>query len=62
MVVLLITEAEYMAVAHACNEDIWLKRFLGELKVKQDVVEMNCDSQKTIHLAKNLAFLSDETH
>ena len=36
IVALSTTEAEYIVVTHACKEVIWLKRMLGEFKIKQD--------------------------
>ena len=51
-------EVEYIAVAHACKEAIWLNKLLGEFKVKQDVLRVNCDSQSALHLAKNPVFHS----
>ena len=56
------TEAEYIIVAHACKEAIWLKRLLGDFKVKQDVMRMNCDSQSALYLTKNPAFHSWMKH
>lgn len=58
MVALSMTQAKYMAMAHAYKESIWLKNLLGELKVKPGVVRVNCDSQSAMHLSKNPAFHS----
>lgn len=64
VVALLRIKVEYIAVIHACKKAIWLKRLLGELKVKQDVVRVvkqdvvrvNYISQRATHLAKRLIF------
>jgi hypothetical protein len=42
------TEAEYMAVAEAAKEALWLKGLVRELGV-----QLHCDSQSAIYLAKN---------
>ncbi|KAM1696422.1 hypothetical protein ACFXTN_027951 [Malus domestica] len=52
-VALSTTEAEYMAVTEAIKEAIWLQGLLDDLGVQQDHVNVHCDSQSAIHLAKN---------
>ncbi|KAM1399624.1 hypothetical protein ACFX2F_027020 [Malus domestica] len=52
-VALSTTEAEYMAVTEAIKEVIWLQGLLDDLGVQQDHVNVHCDSQSAIHLAKN---------
>lgn len=52
-VALSTTEAEYMAVAEAVKEALWLRGLLGDLGVTQERVSLMCDSQSAIHLAKN---------
>ncbi|CAL8991208.1 unnamed protein product, partial [Prunus brigantina] len=47
------TEAEYMAVTEAIKEAIWLQGLLDDLGVQQDHVDVHCDSQSAIYLAKN---------
>uniref|UniRef100_A0A2N9GJC7 Integrase catalytic domain-containing protein n=1 Tax=Fagus sylvatica TaxID=28930 RepID=A0A2N9GJC7_FAGSY len=47
------TEAEYMAVAEAAKEALWLKGLVKELGLNQGGVQMHCDSQSAIYLAKN---------
>uniref|UniRef100_A0A2N9GPK2 Reverse transcriptase Ty1/copia-type domain-containing protein n=1 Tax=Fagus sylvatica TaxID=28930 RepID=A0A2N9GPK2_FAGSY len=49
------TEAEYMAVAEAAKEALWLKGLVKELGLNQGGVQMHCDSQSAIYLAKNQA-------
>uniref|UniRef100_A0A2N9F5E5 CCHC-type domain-containing protein n=1 Tax=Fagus sylvatica TaxID=28930 RepID=A0A2N9F5E5_FAGSY len=46
------TEAEYMAVAEAAKEALWLKGLVKELGLNQGGVQMHCDSQSAIYLAK----------
>ena len=61
-VALSTTEAEYMAVAEASKELIWLKNFLIELGKEQDDCVLFCDNQSAIHLAKNPVFHSKTKH
>jgi hypothetical protein len=52
-VALSTTEAEYMAVANAIKEAIWLHGLIEDLGILQKSVKVLCDSQSAIHLAKN---------
>ena len=52
-VALSTTEAEYMAIAEGVKEALWLWGFLCDLGIEQDHVDLWCDSQSAIHLAKN---------
>ncbi|KAM2793311.1 hypothetical protein PS2_004857 [Malus domestica] len=45
-------EAEYMAVAEAIKEAIWIHRLIRDLGVDQKQVQVHCDSQSAIYLAK----------
>lgn len=47
---------DYIVTIHTCKEAIWLGRFLRELKVKLNILELHCDSQSTVYSAKNLTF------
>jgi hypothetical protein len=58
VVALSTTEAEYVASTEASKEMIWLQRFMEELGKKQENNRLYCDSQSSIHLAKNSAFHS----
>ncbi|KAE8708925.1 Serine/threonine-protein kinase HT1 [Hibiscus syriacus] len=53
VVALSTTEAEYMAAAEAAKEALWLTGLVKELGVQQGGVQLLCDNQSTIHLAKN---------
>ncbi|KAE8661582.1 putative ribonuclease H protein [Hibiscus syriacus] len=53
VVALSTTEAEYMAVAEATKKALWLIGLVKELGVQQGGVQLLCDNQSTIHLAKN---------
>ena len=61
-VALSTTEAEYMAIAEAAKELIWLKNFLSELGMKQEDCVLHCDNQSAVHLAKNPVFHSRTKH
>ncbi|CAO2820846.1 unnamed protein product [Amaranthus hypochondriacus] len=52
-VALSTTEAEYMAMTEGVKEALWLRGLLDDLGLKRDSVNLNCDSQSAIHLAKN---------
>lgn len=52
-VALSTTEAEYMAVTEAFKEAIWLLGLTKDLGIVQKKVEIFCDSQSAICLAKN---------
>jgi hypothetical protein len=57
-----VTEAEYMAAAEAVKEALWLHGLVNELGVSQNQVEVNCDSQSAIHLAKNQIYHARTKH
>ena len=61
-VALSTTEAEYMAIAEAAKELIWLKNFLIELGFQQEDCVLHCDNQSAVHLAKNPVFHSRTKH
>ena len=51
-VALSTTDAEYMAVVEAIKEAIWIHGLIRDLGVDQKQVELHCDSQSVIYLAK----------
>ncbi|KAE8680998.1 hypothetical protein F3Y22_tig00111356pilonHSYRG00195 [Hibiscus syriacus] len=55
-----ITEAEYMA--EAAKEALWLTGLVKELGVQQGGVQLLCDNQNTIHLAKNQVYRARTKH
>lgn len=59
VVALSSTEAEYMATTEECNEAIWLKGLLMELKVLTYDVTLYLDSQSSNYLCKTLCFMKD---
>lgn len=55
------TEAEYMAVAKATKEVLWLKGLAKEHSVKQGL-QMHCGSQSAIYLAKHRVYHTQKKH
>ena len=55
-------EADYMAAVEAGKEILWMKDIIGELGIQQDEYRLYCDSQRAIHLAKNVAHHSRTKH
>ena len=56
------TEAEYMAVAEASKELVWLKTFLEELGKKQVDYSLHCDNESAVKLAKNPVYHGKTKH
>ncbi|CAL2237091.1 unnamed protein product [Prunus armeniaca] len=56
------TEAEYIALAEAGKEAIWLNGLVSQMGITQDCVKLQCDSQSAIHLAKNQVFSGRSKH
>ena len=52
-VALYTTEAEYMAAAEALKEAIWVQGLVADLGMGQDQIEVHCDSQSAIYLARD---------
>ena len=47
------TEAEYMVIAEACKESVWLKGLFAELCGEDSCINMFCNSQSAICLTKD---------
>jgi len=56
------TEAEYVAATETCNELIWLKEFLKELRKEQEAPSLHSDIQSAIDLANNLIYHDRTKH
>ena len=50
------TKAKYMAVAEAAKEVLWLKGLVKEFGLNQSGLQIHCDSQSAIYLAKNQVY------
>ena len=51
-----------MATTHARKKVVWLHRLCLEIGFKQQAMMIDCDSQSTIFLKKNLAYHSKTKH
>ena len=56
------TEAEYMAIAEACKESVWLKCLFAELCGVDSCINLFCDSQSAIYLTKDQMFHERTKH
>ena len=56
------TEAEYMAIAEACRESVWLKGLFTELCGDDSCITLFCDSQSAIYLTKDQMFHERTKH
>uniref|UniRef100_I1QIE0 Retrovirus-related Pol polyprotein from transposon TNT 1-94 n=1 Tax=Oryza glaberrima TaxID=4538 RepID=I1QIE0_ORYGL len=56
------TEAEYMAIAEACKELVWLKGLFAELCGVDSCINLFCDSQSAICLTKDQMFHERTKH
>uniref|UniRef100_A0ACD5WKD8 Uncharacterized protein n=1 Tax=Avena sativa TaxID=4498 RepID=A0ACD5WKD8_AVESA len=56
------TEAEYMAIAEACKESVWLKGLFPELCGDDSCITLFCDSQSAIYLTKDQMFHERTKH
>ena len=57
------TEAEYIALSNACQEGVWLRRLLSDIKLKQvDPTTMYEDNQGAIQLSRNPKFHNRTKH
>ena len=56
------TEAEYMAIAEACKESVWLKGLFAELCGVDSCIDLFCDSQSAICLTKDQMFNERTKH
>jgi hypothetical protein len=56
------TKSKYMLATHACKEAVWLQRLCSGIRLVQQEVILDCDSQSAIFLAKNPAYHSKTKH
>jgi ribonuclease HI len=56
------TEAEYMAVAEATKEALWLKGIYSELCGIKSCITIHCDSQSAIYLTKDQMITERSKH
>jgi len=53
IVALSMTKAEYMVAVEASKETLWLRGLVESFGIIYDSVQVHCDSQSAIHLAKD---------
>ena len=53
---------EYMAIAEACKESVWLKGLFDKLCGVDSCIDLYCDSQSAICLTKNQMFHERTKH
>ena len=56
------TKTKYIVVAEASKEAVWLARLVKELGIEQGGVQLQCDSQSVINLAKNQVYHAKTKH
>ena len=56
------TTAEYMAIVEAAKNALRLTGLVKELGLKQEGLELHCDSQSATHLAKNQVYHAKTKH
>ena len=56
LVALSTIASEYMAIAEASKEVMWLAGLVKELGIQQGGVQLHCDSRSAIFLAKNQVY------
>ena len=61
-VALSTTEVEFIAAKEAYKELLWMKKFLRELGFNQERYVLFCDTQSSIHRAKNYTFDARSKH
>ena len=61
-VALSTTEAEYMALTEAAKEAIWLKGLVQDLGLEQDCLDIYCDNQSALHLARDQMYHERTKH
>ena len=50
------TEAEYMTTFEASKEILWLRGLIGTFGIIHDTIQVYCDSQSSIYLAKDCMY------
>ena len=52
----------YIGIIEIMKEAIWLQRLLDNLRIEQDLLNINCDSMSAIYLAKNQVYHARTKH
>ena len=62
LVALSTIESEYMAIVEVAKESLWLTSLVKELGIQQGGIQLYCDSQSAIYLAKNQLYHARTKH
>lgn len=62
MVALYTTEPKYIAITEAVKEGLWMRGFMRDLGLTQEVMEVYCNSQSVVHLTKHQVFNEMSKH
>jgi len=57
-VALSMTEVKYMAAVKTSKKALWLRGLVKTFSIRHDSVQVHCDSQSSIHLAKDHRIIS----
>lgn len=47
------TEAEYISLAEAAKQSMWLRQLLADLNQNQEAIQINCDNQGALKIVQN---------
>ena len=62
LVALSTTKSKYIAIIGATKESLWLTGLVKELGIQQGRVQLYCDNQSAIYLAKNQVYHARTKH
>ena len=62
LVALSTTKSKYIAIVEATKESLWLTGLVKELGIQQGKVQLYCDNQSAIYLAKNQVYHARTKH
>ena len=58
-----IVEAEYVAVANNCNQVMWMKKMLKDIRIEiEEIVIIYYDNTSIVSISKNLVLHSKTKH
>ena len=55
-------EAEYIVAGSCCSQLLWMKKFLGDYGLSQEIMVVYCDNFSAIDISKNLVQHSKTKH
>ena len=58
-----IAEVKYVVVANNCNQVIWMKQMLKDIRIEfNEPIVIHCDNTSTVNMSKNLVLHSKTNH